>query len=63
MNNSITHRLLAEDITDLFYTKEDDEKNQEGGRGSIRYWNHVYAIEDIITQFIQGSDLTLDNDG
>ena len=62
MNNSITHRLLAEDITNLFYAKE-DEKNQQGGQGSIRYWNHVYAIEDIITHFLQGSDLTLDNDG
>jgi len=63
MNNSITHRLLAEDIANLFYNTKEDGNDKEGSRGSIRYWNHVYEIEDIITQFIQGSDLTLDNDG
>lgn len=57
-----TYRLLAEDITNLFYELETSD-NSEGGRGSISYWNHVYSIEDIITHSVQSNDLTLDNGG
>lgn len=59
--NNSAHRFLAEDIANIFYSE--DNGHQEWSRGSISYWNHVYAIEDIITHSVQGNDLTLDNGG
>ena len=58
--NICTYRFLAEDIANLFYTKEESSK-QEGSLGSINYWNHVHAIEDIVTHFVQSNDLTPDH--
>ena len=55
-----TYRFLAEDIANLFYRKDINDR-QEWSRGSLNYWNHVHGIEDIITQFVQSNGLTLDN--
>ena len=56
-----TYRFLAEDIANLFYRKDINDR-QEWSRGSLNYWNHVHNIEDMVTQFVQNNGLTLDND-
>ena len=48
------HRMLAEDIANIFY-KDTTDRNAEKSRGSLEYWKHVDAIEDIIERFVQNN--------
>ena len=48
------HRMLAEDIANIFY-KDTKDGNAEKSRGSLEYWKHVDAIEDIIERFVQNN--------
>ena len=53
------HRMLAEDIANIFY-KDIKDGNAEKSRGSLEYWKHVDAIEDIIERFVQNNQVSLD---
>lgn len=57
----INPQLLAEEITNLIYLKSDEIHLEQ--KGSVEYWNHMYEIQDIITNFIQYNELTSDHNG
>ena len=56
--SEVKYRILAEDITNIFY-KDTKEGNADKTRGSLEYWKHVGAIEDIIEHFIFNNEYNL----
>ena len=56
---TLKYRILAEDITNIFYKDTTDGTANES-RNSLEYWKHVDTIEDIIERFVQNNQTSLD---
>ena len=56
---NLKYRILAEDITNIFY-KDTTDGTANKPRNSLEYWKHIDAIEDIIERFVHNNESALD---